>query len=138
MSTPIVLFVYNRPEKTRQILAAIMRQTVLPAEIIIFSDGAKKKEDEEKVSAVREIIRNSININSHIIKRDHNYGCASNIIRGLTEVFTHYQQAVILEDDTLPTTNFYAALCGLLNHYTNEEVIFSVGGFPTIKKHLVT
>lgn len=133
MSVPIVLFVYNRPEKTRQIISAIYNQTIQPARLIVFADAAKNADDEASVFAVREII-NSINwVDKQVIVRNNNLGCAANIVQGLNEVFAYNNQAIILEDDTLPSPHFYASLCKLLDRYSSENKVFSVGGYPSIK-----
>ncbi len=55
---PIALFVYNRPDHTRQTVEAL-RNNILANEsdLFIFSDAARNETDAEKVEEVREYIQ---------------------------------------------------------------------------------
>lgn len=133
--TPLVLFVFNRPDTTRRILQAIHQQTQKPDKLIIFSDGPRNADDHAGVNTVRNMIRAIRGIELDIRERQNNYGCARNIIEGLSEVLSKYREAVILEDDVLPAPTFYESLCVLLQHYADQPKVFSVGGFPSIMRN---
>ncbi len=130
---PIVLFVYNRPETTRKVVNALSKQTIIPKEIIVYADGSRSSQDDDAIEEVAEIISTIRWTKVTFIQRPENMGCAPNIIHGLTDVFRNNDQAVIVEDDILPSQHFYEAMCILLNEYRNNEIIFSVGSYPTVK-----
>jgi len=54
INVPIVLIIFNRPDKTEKVFAEIAR--IKPKKLFVFSDGPKSEIDREKVLAVRESI----------------------------------------------------------------------------------
>ncbi|MGD0781145.1 MAG: methyltransferase domain-containing protein [Dehalococcoidales bacterium] len=133
MLPPIVLFTYNRINTLQRVLDAIQAQTKLPEKMIVFSDGACLPTD-NGVLEVRKILRNIDWVDTEIIERPKNIGCASNIIDGLSDVFKSNSQAVILEDDVLPAHHFYESMVLMLEHYYTDEHVFAVGGYPSVSK----
>ena len=130
----VVLFVFNRPDKVERNLLALQNQTVRPSRLIVFSDGARDDANIPGVEATRRLVHSVSWAETHVVERERNLGCAQNITLGLSEVLGSYESAVVLEDDTLPAAHFYESMCILLSHYAAEERIFSVGGYPSIKR----
>ena len=55
---PIVLFVYNRPDHTRQTVEALQKnELAIDSELFIYSDAAKNENAEQKVNEVRQYIK---------------------------------------------------------------------------------
>ena len=89
---PIVLFVYYRPDHTRQTLLALQNNELASeSKLFIYSDASINKNSEAKVNEVREYI-NSINgfKNITIIEREQNWGLANSIINGVTKIVKEY------------------------------------------------
>ena len=60
---PIALIVYNRPDTLKKTLSSLVKNKLIKnADIYIFSDGPKKKEDNQKIKKVRETINNIKNL----------------------------------------------------------------------------
>lgn len=131
--TPVVLFTYNRPGILQRVLKAIQSQTKLPDKLIIYSDGARVQTD-EGVLNVRKILHSIDWLETEIIERPKNFGCAPNIIDGLSTVFNRHARAVILEDDVLPARHFYELMVIMLDHYIAVGQVFAVGGYPSVSK----
>lgn len=134
MDPPLAFFVFNRPDTTAAVLSAIRGQTVVPKRLLVFADAARNREEEGRVREVRGLIEGIGWTEVTLVRRERNFGCAKNIIGGLDEVFAGHEMAVILEDDTLPSKCFYEAMCVLLDHYREQESIFAVGGYPSIRR----
>ena len=134
-AVPIVLFVFNRPDKTKRVLTALCKQTVCPQQLVVFADAPRDLADEVNVNEVRRLVRSIGWVDVHMIERPFNLGCAQNIIRGLAEVFQSHERACILEDDTLPAASWYEAMCLMLDRYVGEPAVFAVGGFPSVKSN---
>lgn len=130
---PIVLFTYNRVDTLQRVLDAIRAQTKLPGKLIVFSDEARNPID-EGVSKVRKILHSIDWLDTEIVERTKNFGCAPNIIDGLTTVFKNHSQAVILEDDILPAHHFYESMILMLEHYSADKQVFAVGGYPSVSR----
>jgi|688.fasta_scaffold282372_2 hypothetical protein len=123
-NVPVVLIFYNRPDVTYKTFQAI--RTVKPKTFILVSDGSKDNDikDNENVLKCLEII-NLIDWDCNLIKliSKENLGCLRRVITGLNYVFSIVDEAIILEDDCLPSTNFFKFMeWGLLNFKENKKV----------------
>lgn len=127
--TPVVLIIFNRPEKTRKALEAIKQ--VRPKELFIIADGPRqnKEEDESKCYQTRSLI-NSIDWKCKIHKNysDQNLGCSKRISSGLNWVFENVESAIILEDDCIPDPTFFRFCEELLLRYKDDTRIFAICG----------
>jgi len=99
--------------------------------LFIFSDGPKREKDEPKVQAVRELIKSIKGFSKiEIILRDKNLGLANSVISGLSEIFSQFDRAVVIEDDILTTPSFLSFMNKALDFYKDDIRIFSVSGYP--------
>jgi len=80
--SPILLFVYNRPEHTKKTIEALKNNYLAKeSELIIFSDGPKKEKDKNNVEKVRNVIKNIEGFKNVEIKiSENNKGLANSII----------------------------------------------------------
>ena len=127
---PIILFVYNRPDKTLSVIQSLKKNSFAKnSELYIFSDGINKLKQDDffKVNCVREIISN-INGFKKIKKifRKENYGLYKNITSGLNEIFKSKTKAIILEDDIIVSPNFLEYMNYNLEIYKNENKVGSI------------
>jgi len=99
--SPIVLFVYNRPDHTRQTVEALQKNELAEqSELFVYSDAPKNEEAKEKVKEVREYIRTIDGFKKvTIIEREKNWGLADSIIDGVTKIVNEYGKIIVLEDD---------------------------------------
>jgi GT2 family glycosyltransferase len=128
---PIALFVYNRPKHTGRTLK-FLKQNELAAEtrLFIFSDGAKNKEDEDKVAEVRALIKNTEGFKSvEIIERKENLGLAESIISGVSRLVKDYQQVIVFEDDLISSPFTLTYFNEALDRYRSEEKVMHIGAY---------
>lgn len=128
---PIVLFVYNRLDQTQLTIEALQRNVLAKdSKLFIFSDAAKNERAEQAVKTVREFIKNVDGFESvNIIERERNYGLATSIITGVTEVINKYGKVIVLEDDLLSSKNFLSYMNQALEFYKEDKRIFSISGY---------
>ena len=133
---PVVFIVFNRPEQTRKVFAAIRR--VQPHHLLIISDGARDNDDNEKCRRVRDIVAN-IDWDCKVERRysEINLGCKKNISTGLDWVFSKVEEAIILEDDCLPDTSFFSFCAELLEKYRNDPRVMQICGYNFASKNNV-
>ena len=129
--SPIALFVYNRPEHTRQTVHVLQDNHLAgECELFIFSDAPKDGAAEEKVSMVREYLKTVKGFRKiTVIKRDRNLGLSRSIITGVTELIAQYGSVIVLEDDMLTSRYFLDFINNALDLYKEEEGVASVSGF---------
>jgi hypothetical protein len=129
---PIVLFVYNRPEHIRRTVESLLKNTLAAkSALYIFSDGPKNERDEQKVTTVRDYIKKLKGFGKiEIVFRDKNFGLANSVISGVTEVFGHYNEVIVLEDDIISSPSFLNFMNKALAFYQDNKSIYSLSGYP--------
>lgn len=129
--SPIILFVYNRPEHTRKTIKALKyNKHARKSKLFIFSDGPKDKAAIDKVNEVKKYIKSIEGFKKvEIIERDKNLGLANSVITGVTEVINRYGKVIVLEDDIVTSPAFLVYMNKLLSKYKDEEKIYSITGY---------
>lgn len=137
---PIILFVYNRPEHTKQTIESLKNNSLAcQSELFIYSDASKNKDADNSVSLVREYIDNIDGFkNITIIKRKKNCGLANSIIDGVSEIVNKYGKVIVLEDDLVTSPYFLKFMNDALNFYKDKEKVWHVSGwnYPIINDNL--
>jgi hypothetical protein len=128
---PITLFVYNRLLHLAQTVEALRKNELADqSHLIIYSDGPKNLDDQNKVGEVRKYIRTIEGFKSiKIIERAKNCGLASSIISGVTETIINYGRIIVLEDDLVTSPFFLRYMNDALNYYEQEEKVISIAGY---------
>jgi hypothetical protein len=129
---PIILFVYNRPEHTRQTVEYLSKNSLAESsKLFIFSDGPKNEKDKQKVSEVRKYLKSIQSFSEiKIVEREKNLGLATSVISGVNQIFKSYEKVIVLEDDIISSPSFLNFMNDALNFYTEDKRIFSVSGYP--------
>jgi len=128
---PIVLFVYNRLDHTRQTVEALQKNELAKeSELFIYCDNAKNEDARVKVDEVRAYVDRIDGFKKvTIIKREKNWGLADSIIDGVTKIVNEYGKIIVLEDDLVTSPYFLKFMNETLEIYEIREDIFSVTGF---------
>jgi len=137
--SPIVFFVYNRPNLTFKTLSALKKNKLAKySKIIFFVDKPKNEKDVRLNNQVIRIIKKEKNFKSKkIIFRKKNYGLAKNFIDGMNQTFKKYDRAIILEDDNLVSSNFLEFMNNSLEIYKdNKKVSCIYAYFPKTRYDL--
>lgn len=138
-TSPIALFVYNRPEHTRKTVEALQKNNLAKeSELFVFSDSWKNEETKEKVQEVRNYLKTISGFKKvEIIERKENLGLAKSIISGVTEIVNKYGRVIVLEDDLQTSPFFLEYMNKALDLYEKEEKVISIHGYTyPVKKEL--
>lgn len=127
--TPVVLIAFNRPIETEKTLLAIRK--VQPKKLYFISDGARVNVDNEinVVNECRDLLR-LVDWDCSIIRvfSEENLGCMRRIVTGLSEVFNAEEKAIIVEDDCLPSIEFFKFTEWGLSQFENDLDIGMISG----------
>ncbi|GHU69594.1 glycosyl transferase [Bacteroidia bacterium] len=128
--SPIILFVYNRPDETQKALAALRQNILAPdSDLFIFSDAPKNPDVGQKVQQVRKIVHSIEGFKSvHIIEAEKNKGLAHSVIDGVSQIIEKYGKVIVLEDDLITSPNFLSFMNQALDFYENNQQIISITG----------
>lgn len=126
---PILLIIYNRPSCTKEVFEAIRK--IKPAKLYVAADGAKYNDlkDEKKCKDVRHIIE-GVDWQCDVKKlyRTFNLGCFEAVSGAINWFFSEEEMGIILEDDCLPSADFYPFCSQMLYRYYNNEKVISING----------
>lgn len=129
--SPIVLFVYNRPDHTRRTVSALLQNILAKdSDLIVYSDAAKTELQLEMVDQTRSFIRQISGFKSlTIIERELNLGLSCSIIDGVTSVLNKYGRIIVLEDDLVTSPHFLAYMNEALDRFALDERVASIHGY---------
>jgi hypothetical protein len=127
---PIALFVYKRPDHTRQTIEHLMRCPEFKAsQLYVFCDGAKRPEDQDLVAETRSLVRSLVGDQAKLIEAPANRGLANSIIAGVTQLVNEYDRVIVLEDDLLVSPQFLTYMNAALDAYQDQPSVMQVSGY---------
>ncbi len=132
--TPVLLFVYNRPQHLKQTLQYLaLNEGAQNTILIIYSDGPKTMRDIAKVEKVRELCKSLTGfLKVELVLREANIGLAKNIISGVSHEINRFGSVIVLEDDLLPSPGFLTYMNNALSYYKNSPVFSICAYSPSI------
>ena len=133
---PILLFVYNRPEHTRQVVSSLLRnKEAADSPLFIYADQSKNPESDAAVQEVRRYIHSISGFKTiTIIERETNWGLARNIIDGVTTQVNHFGRVIVLEDDLIVAPYFLKFMNDALEVYKDEQRVTVIFRHVTLQK----
>lgn len=135
---PIILFVYNRPEHTKQTVEALLRNRLAAeSELYIFADGAKEGASADQCNRIRQVREYISAITGfrevHVEVSEKNKGLANSVIYGVTKVVNEQGKVIVLEDDIVTSSHFLEYMNQSLDLYEHDEDVVCIHGYSIIK-----
>jgi hypothetical protein len=139
LNTPVALIIFRRPQFTQRVLQAI--SVVRPRKLFVIADGPRPghPDDAEVCAATRAII-DTVDWPCELIKdySDTNLGCGRRPATGISGVFQKVEQAIILEDDCVPSPSFFRYCEELLQRFQDDERVMHIAGSTYQRETLPT
>jgi glycosyltransferase involved in cell wall biosynthesis len=128
---PIIIFAYNRVLHLQKTIESLLRNPEASlADLIVYVDAARSKEDEVKVEEVIFFLKTVTGFGSiTVIHRPQNFGLAKSIIEGVSEVLYLNDSVIVLEDDMVTSPYFLSYMNESLERFANDERVISVHGY---------
>ena len=129
LKTAVLFLVFNRADTTSQVFKKIRQAK--PPRLYVAGDGPRKgnENDLEKVKKVREI---ATMVDWHCevrtLFRDTNQGCKKGVSSAINWFFEFEEQGIILEDDCVPSIEFFFFCENLLEHFCEDERVSVISG----------
>jgi hypothetical protein len=130
LRAPVAFLIFNRPETTEQVFAAIARAR--PPKLLIVADGPRAdRAGEAKKCAAARAIAERVDWECEVLTNysGTNLGCKNRIASGLDWVFENVEEAIILEDDCVPNQSFFSFCENLLDHHRTNKRVMMISGF---------
>jgi len=129
--TPVLFLVFNRPEPTRRVLETIRRAA--PRRLFVAVDGPRpgNERDASHCPQVLQLIREGVDWDCRIeyLRRETNLGCRAAVSSGISWFFEQVNEGIILEDDCLPSAEFFQFCSSLLEKHRDAQRVAHIGGF---------
>ena len=129
MKTPIAFLIFNRPDTTAKVFAAIRQAK--PSKLLVIADAARsdRPEEAERCRETRAII-DRIDWDCQVLTdyAEENMGCQHRVSSGLNWVFDTVEEAIILEDDCVPHPSFFPFCEHLLERHRHDNRIAVITG----------
>lgn len=130
VQSPILLIVFNRLDTALQVVEAIAKAQ--PARLFVAADGprANRPGEAETVRAVREAVLARIDWPCEVrtLFRDTNMGCRDGVRTAIDWFFEQVPAGIILEDDVVPSPDFFTFCDTALTAYADDERVYMVSG----------
>lgn len=128
---PICLFAFNRPEHTRQTLAALAESPLAAhSDLIVYLDGPRTEAEGALVDAVAQVVEAqegfaSVSLN----RREANAGLARSIQDGVSAVMQSRGKAIVVEDDIVTSPAFLSYMNLALDRYEADRRVWHIAGY---------
>ncbi len=128
LNVPILYCAYNRYDETKRSLNILKK--IKAKKIYICCDGPKKNQkDHYDCKKVRNLINNTKFSTKVFFKfRNQNLGCKYSMSNAITWFFKKEKAGIILEDDIIPSKNFFKFCEYGLKKYNNTKEIGMICG----------
>ncbi len=127
--TPVAFIIFNRPEITKSVFRKI--REAQPKKLLVIADGprADRPEDIEKCALTRAVIQD-VDWDCEVLTNfsEINLGMGRREATGMDWIFSQVDEAIILEDDCLPSSSFFSFCENLLATYRYDERVMLISG----------
>lgn len=111
-----------------------------PRHLYIIADGPRssRADDFERCREARALVETMLDWECEVV-RDYsevNLGSGRRIASGLTTAFARYGEAIVIEDDILPESDFFTFCTKALARYRDDREVHGISGYNPIGRYL--
>jgi hypothetical protein len=129
LGIPVVLITFNRPDVTKRVLDRILEAK--PSKLYFFND-APREGNENDAAMCRQIreMASAIEFEGELLTRfeEKNLGCKGGESTAMTWLFENEEMGIVIEDDTLPSLDFFFWCKQMLHKYKDDPRVYSITG----------
>jgi hypothetical protein len=130
VDVPVLLIVFNRPDVTRRVVAAL--RTVRPRTLLVAADGPRAGRVGEAAlcAEVLATVRQGVDWDCELVEdvAPENLGCRRRVASALDWALGREDTVIVLEDDCVPHPSFFPYCEELLGRYAEDERIMHIAG----------
>jgi hypothetical protein len=126
---PVLLVAFNRPEETEATLRALAQAPI--SQLYIALDGPRPGNvfDEANCARVLQLVKSTeVGAPVHVRSRSSNLGCKNSMVDAATWFFQNVEMGAIIEDDCVPSTDFFRWMEHALMEYRGSPNVLSIAG----------
>lgn len=129
VDVPVMLFVFIRPDNLEKVFSVVRKAR--PSTLFLVSDGPREfvDTDKEKIMASRKIVENvDWQCKVYRLYSNVNQGMYATGINACEFIFKKVDRCILLEDDVVPSINFFQFCAELLEKYKDDLRINRICG----------
>jgi hypothetical protein len=120
--------IFNRPDLTERTVKAIVANG--PSALYLACDGPRTECERPIVTATRELaLKHAKHTRVHTLFQAENLGCKRAVERAISWFFANEQEGIILEDDCVPSRDFFRFADAMLERYRDDPIVMHVAGY---------
>jgi hypothetical protein len=126
---PVAFLIFNRPAFTARVFDAIAQAR--PSRLLVVADGPRPTHpDDPSLCREARAVIERVDWPCEVLTEysETNMGCKLRIATGLDWVFRQADEAIVLEDDTLPDPSFFTFCEELLARYRDDRRVHMISG----------
>jgi len=134
INVPVALIFFNRPSVLSETFEAIKKSK--PSELFLIQDGPRvgNSDDINKIKLCRDIVENiDWECDIHKYYSDKNLGCGMRVYSGISKAFEVVDRLCIIEDDCVPSSDFFRFCFEMLEYYKNDTRIHKICGMNNLE-----
>lgn len=139
LNVPVAFIIFNRPDTTARVFEKI--REAKPKKLYIISDAprAGRDDDVKMVEETRGYVESHVDWDCEVHKNyaESNMGCKNRVASGITWVLEHEERTIILEDDVIPSDDFFKFMQDMLDYYNDNERVMMVSGTNLMKNYKI-
>ncbi len=127
--TPVLMTVFNRPGKARRVLDAV--RVAAPRRLYVAGDGPRPHvpTDAARCQQTRRLFDDvGWECDVKTLFRDENLGCKIGMSTAISWFLSLEGEGIILEDDCVPSPDFFPFCAELLERYRDVDEVMMIGG----------
>lgn len=127
MTGPVLFIVFRRPEQTRRVFEAIA--AARPARLFVAADGPRN-DAERAACAETRAIATAVTWPCELLTdfSETNQGLRDRETSAMQWFFRTVDEGIVLEDDTLPTPDFFRFMEAMLDRYRDDRRVMMISG----------
>jgi len=136
MKTPVLLITFNRPEYTAKMVKALKKAKI--ENLYVFKDGPRPNNESDIIASRRiEDIISAIDWDCDVktLYLNNNLGCGYGPYTAISWIFGIEDEAIILEDDCIPTEAFFDFCIRMLEKYRDNPKVRHISGRSPYQEH---
>ena len=132
---PILITSFNRPDLLSKVLGATKSSGCL--NIYFATDGPRNLDDKNKINECIDILLSFFPAiqPKQILRHEVNLGCRIAMGTNIEWFFKQVELGIVLEDDCLPSSQFFDYMINALEHFQSDSEVFLVSGYSPIAWH---
>ena len=127
IDVPVYFNFFNRPETFKLVFDAVKKAR--PSKLFLSCDGSRKDNqyDMKNIAKCRKIAED-IDWECEVYKNysEENLGCGMRMYTGISWAFEYVDRLIVLEDDCVPSEDFFLFCAELLEKYKEDNRIYMI------------